>query len=137
MTVTFIPKFDLFLSGSGTTSTKDDWFDIMTGYSPIASGKRLCIGIVTFGSDDKSLTFELRANNIGSSTGTTGTTTLLNITTVPSGDSKDVDMDFFGNIQTLAPITAVSTGVEKLWLRTRSGTNTAGTFYYIFYFTEY
>lgn len=139
MTVSITPKFDLVWSGTGTTSTKDDWFDILSGsgYSAIPSGKQLWLGFASFGSDDKALTFEVRPNTAGQSTGTTGNTTLKSIVTVPSGESRDVDFDFFGNISVLAPVSAASTGVEKLWLRVRSGSVAASTFYYIIYFTDY
>ncbi len=130
---TITPIFELSLIGSGTTATKDDWYDLS---GAIASNSQFWTGFATFISWDKSLTFELRSNNSGQSTGTVGTTQLKAFTSVGQSDSKDVDLYLSGNIITLVPVVP-STGVEKLWLRVRGSSNTISTFDYILHYTSY
>ena len=127
------PLFDLQINNQGTTSTKDDWYAITT----VTSGQQLWLGYATFISEDKNLTFELRANKATKSTGTTADTDLISFQSVQSADSKDTDMYLSGNITQYCPQSTVSTGVEKLWLRVRSGTNTAALFDYIIRYTLY
>ena len=134
-----IPLFELVSLGSGlTTALKDDWFDI-TSYgpnvnTPMPSGRQVWLGFGTLISPDKPLTFEIRRNLPTKSAATPGDTELLAFATVPSGDSKDLDMYFGGAINTLAPSVA-STGVEKVWLRVKSGGAAVGGFDFIFYYT--
>lgn len=128
------PVFDSVFIGSGTTSTKDDWFDIS---GAIDSGTQLWLGYATFVSNDKQLTFELRPNLINESLGQAAKTQLRAFTSVPTGESRDVDLYLGGAVQALAPKIAPSTGVEKLWLRVRSGTQTISTFDYIIYYSVY
>ena len=134
-----IPIFEKAFIASGTTSTKDDWYDLSSygpdANSPIPSGKQLWLGFATFISNDKNLTFELRPNLAAESLGTVAKTQLRTFASVPNGESRDVDMYQGGAIATLAPVTAVSTGVEKLWLRVRSGTNTVATFDVLLFYT--
>jgi hypothetical protein len=133
--------FELNLSGSANTSTKDDWYDLGSlslggGYSPIPSTTQLWLGLFTAFSQDKGLTYELRVNNSGQSTGTTANTHLLGVmASDPSSGSMPCDLYYGGAIQTLAP-TAASTGTEKLWLRVQSGTNTVANFSWFLYFTN-
>ena len=135
------PIFDLAFIGTGVTASKDDWYDLSSygpnANSPIPSGKQLWLGFATFVAEDKNLTFEVRPNIAGQSTGTTGNTQLRGFASVPSGESKDIDFYFNGMLTTLVPMTAISTGVEKLWLRVRSGTNTVSTFDFIMFYALY
>lgn len=129
------PTFDLTFIGGGTYSGgTDQWTDLSDA---IPSGKQLWLGYATLISDDKTLTFELRPNLIGQSTGTVGNTVLRGFASVLAGDSTDLDLFYYGNIITLAPVTAQSTGVEKLWLRIKSGSASSGTWSYIIYYTLY
>ena len=127
--------------GSGQTSTKDDWFDLSSyapnPNSPIPSGKQLWIGYATFISEDKDLIFELRPNISGQSTGTLANTQLRGFTSVPSADSKDVDFYLGGNILTLFPVTGPSSGIEKLWLRVRSSSQTVAVFDFFIHYALY
>lgn len=136
-----IPTFELISFGSGVTATKDDWFDIGTfgpnTFSPIPSGKQLWLGFATFIAEDKQLIFELRPNIAGQSTGTIGNTQLREFISVQAGESGELDMFLGGQIVTLAPVLGGSTGVEKLWLRVRSGTNVVAVWNYILYYTIY
>lgn len=135
-----IPLFDKIIIASGVTSTKDDWFDLGSygpdTITPITSGKQLYLGLATYTAEDKSLTFELRPNLVTKSASNTTDTQLRRSTTLNSApDSKDDDMFFGGEITTLAPTAYVSTGVEKLWVRIKSGTNTVGAWDIILYYT--
>jgi hypothetical protein len=135
------PIFELTLIGSANTATKDDWYDIgslsvPSGDSPIASGAQLWLAYLLLGSQDKALIFELRVNNAGQNTGTAASTTRLAYSaTDPSSGSVTSDIYQRGDIQTLAPV-AMSTGVEKIWLRVQSGTNTVATFNWFLYYTR-
>jgi len=132
-----IPIFEGKISGNGTTSSKDDYFDLgaFGSLSPITSGKQLYLGYLILISQDKNLTFELRSNISGQSTGTTANTDLIGEGACdPTSGSVVVDFYFNGSIVNLAPLVA-STGVEKLWIRTKSGTNTAATWQVFLYYT--
>lgn len=136
-----IPVFDLVCSGSLSASGTDNWVDL-TSYapnanSPIPSGKRIWIGYVTCISQDKNATFELRPNLPGQSSSGTGTTQLRGFASVPAGESRDLDVYYGGAITTLAPVSADSTGVEKLWLRIKSGSSSAATYEFILYYSLY
>ena len=139
---TITPTFDKSFIGTGATSTKDDWFNISASgpdaNSPIPSGQQLWLGYITLISTDKDLVFEIRPNLPTQSTGTTGNTQLRAFQSVAAADgSKELDLYYYGNLLTLAPVGVSSTGVEKLWLRVTSGTNTVANFSYIVRYTLY
>jgi hypothetical protein len=128
------PVFDLTIQASAqATLTKDDWYDL----GVITSGKQIWLGFATFISEDKSLIFELRANKATKSAGNATDTDLVSFSSVPQADSKDVDMYLDGYITTLAPVSTASTGVEKLWLRVRSGSLSTALFNYIIRYSLY
>ena len=135
-----IPVFDLTFMGDGSLNA-ETWVDLSAAApnpnSPIPEGKQIWLGYVTFISNDKTLTFEIRPNLPTKSAGNATDTQLRAFSTVQAGDSKDVDLYYYGSITTLAPVSAPSTGVEKLWLRVKSGSSSAGTFSYIVYYTLY
>lgn len=132
-----IPIFDLVCFGSGTVTT-ETWIDLTSfgpnSNSPIPSGKQLTLGYATFISNDKPLTFQIRPNAATKSAATDADTQLRSFTTVPKEDSKDLDLNYYGNIETLAPVSAVSTGVEKLWLKV-IGKGSIGSFDFILYYS--
>ena len=136
-----IPTFELSCVGSFTGSGTDNWIDIASFApnvnSPIPSGKQIWIAYVTCISQDKSATFELRPNLPTKSAGNTADTQLRGFASVPAGESRDLDVYYGGAITSLAPVSATSTGVEKLWLRIKSGSNSTGTFDFILYYTLY
>lgn len=127
-----IPIFESSFSGTGSVNA-EAWVDI-SGIIP--SGKQIWLGYATFISNDKTLTFEVRPNLPSQSTSGIANTQLRSFVNVPSGESRDVDFYYYGNINTFAP-SAPSTGVEKLWLRVKSGSSSLGTFDYIIYYTLY
>lgn len=135
-----IPIFEKAFMGSGTVNS-ETWIDISAAQpdpnSPIPSGKQLWLGYATFIADDKSLTFEVRPNLPTKNAGNLTDTQLRGFVQVPGGESRDSDFYYYGGIASFAPVTAVSTGVEKLWLRVKSGSSSAGTFSYIVYYTIY
>lgn len=137
MTVSITPVFDKVFFGTVNTATKDDWYDLgtlMGQDSPIAPGKQIWLGFATFYSADKNLTYQLRANNSGQSTGTVANTVLRGFTASdPSAGSVEVDFNNDSNVVLLVPV-AVSTGVEKLWLRAQSGTNTVAAIDYMIWY---
>ena len=122
----FQPLFDLLASGTGSVGT-ETWVAITT----ITSGKQIWLGYATLGAVDKNLQFEIRYNNTGQSTGTTGNTTLIDFSGTSTGTSVDRDFYWYGALQTTS---GTSTGVEKLWLRvTGQGATSAGFEYIIRY----
>jgi hypothetical protein len=139
MTVEIKSEFPSKLFGTHLTASKDDWYDLgalatYPAHSPIPAGKQLWIGYMNVGSQDKSLDYELRVNNPTKSAGNVADTTMIWATSSdPSAGSKMENMTFDGDILTVAPL-AASTGVEKLWLRVASGTNTVASFdWWIYY----
>lgn len=126
--------FDSVLTGTGTTATKDDWFDL-TGAIP--ANTQLWLGYGTCISWDKPLTFEIRVNLAGKSAANVTDTQLKAFTSVPTTESRDTDMYLGGAIATVAPPSSVSTGVERVWLRVRSGSVATATFDYIIYYTTF
>lgn len=141
MAVELKPDFPFKLFNTSLTMTKDDWYDVgsiavIPQHSPIAVGKQLRIGFLNVGSSDKPLDYELRVNKPATSTGTVANTNNLWATASdPSAGSKMEDTDFNGRILTVAPlVTTGCTGVEKLWLRVTSGTNTVASFdWWVYY----
>jgi hypothetical protein len=135
------PVFDLISSGSLTAAGTDNWVDLCSfapnTNSPIPSGKRLYIGYVTCISQDKNATFELRPNLPTKSAANTTDTQLRGFVSVATGESKDLDLYYAGAIASFAPVTADSTGVEKLWLRIKSGSSSSATYEFIFYYALY
>lgn len=136
-----ISTFDKLSSGSVTFSGTEAWFDLMSYLpdqnSPIPVGKRIWVGFITCISYDKNATFELRPNIATKNLGTVGETQLRGFASVPAGDSKDMDMYYGGAILTLAPVVAASTGVEKLWLRIKTGSNASASYEFITYYSLY
>jgi hypothetical protein len=140
-----IPKFDLVANGALTASGTDNWVDLTlllynAGLLPsavIPSGKQLLIGYITCISQDKNATFELRPNKLTKSASNTTDTDLRGFQSVVAGTSEDLDVYYGGAIVSLSPVDGVSTGVEKLWLRCKSGSSSAATYEYIVYCTLY
>jgi hypothetical protein len=136
-----IPAFELSSSGSITVSGTDNWVDILSYLpnqnSPIPNGKQIWIGYVVCISPDKTSTFELRPNLPTKSAGTTVDTQLRGMVTVATGESRELDVYYGGAILSLAPVTAASTGVEKLWVRVKSGSASSATYEFIIYYTLY
>lgn len=136
-----LATFDKLSVGSVTQTGNDVWVDILSygpdTNSPIPAGKRIWIGFLVVISEDKKTTFELRSNLTGQSTPSVGATQLRGFVAVPEGESREIDLFYNGAIISLAPVTTDSTGVEKLWLRMRSQTQTSSTFDFIFYYTDY
>lgn len=136
-----ISTFELSCVGSVTVSGTDNWIDIASygpnANSPIPSSKQMWIAYVTCISPDKSATFELRPNLPTKSLGNASDTQLRGFVAVPGGESRDLDVYYGGAITSLAPVTAQSSGVEKTWLRIRSGSNSSATFEFILYYTLY
>lgn len=126
------PTFELVFLGSGSAGS-EAWVDL----GVIPTGKQLWLGLATFISDDKAIAFEVRPNIPGQSAGDVANTQLRAMTSVPTGESRDIDFFFGGQVLAVAPVTAASTGVEKLWIRLRSKSNATGTFSYILFYTLY
>jgi hypothetical protein len=134
-----IPVYDLVSLGDGTCGTTT-WIDL-TSFgpdvnSPIPSGKQLWLGYATFISPDKPLKFSIRPNLATKALGTDAETQLRSFTSVLKEDSKDVDLNYYGGITTLAPVSAQSTGVEKLWLKVE-GVGVVADFSFLLYYALY
>jgi hypothetical protein len=124
--------FDKTLEGSGTTSSKDDWFSVAT----IPSGKQYWVAFISFACWDKQLSFEIRANKPTKSAGNVTDTDKLEYVAVPVG-GEVLDLYKNGIVKPrTCPIAANSTGVEKLWIRAQSPTNAAAVFDYFIDYSE-
>jgi hypothetical protein len=121
------PIFELTLSGS-LSGNLEVWVDL----GVIPTGKQIFLGYATYISEDKTAQFETRTNNTGQSTGTTVNTALLDWTSMPAGTGVDRDFYQGGNINVLS---VVGTGVEHMWLRIKSGSNSSGAYDYIIRYT--
>lgn len=136
-----VPVFELTCAGTVTVSGTDNWVDLTSfgpnANSPIPNGKQIWIAYITCISQDKSATFELRPNLHTKSLANITETQLRGFAAVPTGESRDLDVYYNGAIQSLAPVSATSTGVEKLWLRIKSGSASTATFEFILYYTLY
>ena len=131
-----IPPFDLVSIGSGTV-TSETWVELTAGdIAPIPVGKQLLIGYLVLISQDKPLKFQVKPNLPTKALGTDAETQLRAFASVGKEDSKDVDLSYYGEIVTLAPVSAVSTGVEKLWMKV-TGVGASGAFDWIMYYTLY
>ena len=116
--------------GNATTGY-EQWINLAT----IPTGSKMWIGNARYTSPDKSITFELRTNTATNSVGTLAATSLLNSVAV-SAKSGNLLVDLYKNGR--LHIASVSgTGVECLWLRLVSKSNTAGSYLFnINYTTE-
>lgn len=135
-----IPIFEKLSAGSVTLSGADIWVDLLSfgpdSNSPVPVGKQIWIGFITCICVDKSAQFSLRPNLAGLSVGDVASTTLRGFTNVATGESADMDLYWNGAILTVSPL-AVSTGVEKLWLRIKSGSSSTATYEFITYYSVY
>ena len=129
------PVFELMATGSGSTATKDDWFNLSSYGLSIPNGSKLWLGYMTVIAGTKSLSFQLRRNLPGESLGTEAKTELIGFSNVDAGLSAFVDLYLYGSIVTMAP--TVARTVENLWLRITSGTQTVSTWDYMTYYTVY
>ena len=119
--------FNLIIQGT-TSMTNELWVDL----GVIPTGTQIMLGYATYTPDGKTITFDLRSNTAGNSTGTTGTTTLHDRVTVR--DLNNTNRDYYQNGRLLT-ITVNSTGVEKLWLRLTSKSNASADSYWWIYYT--
>lgn len=119
--------FDQTVSGpppGGSTVGASLWVDM----GAITTGKKHWFGSMRLTSPDKSITFELRSNTAGQSTGSTGTTTLHYAASVaPKNGTVMKDLYTKGRLHIA---TAVGTGTEHWWLRLTSKSGSAGSYLY-------
>ena len=121
------PIFDTVISGNGTVNS-----DIWVNLCAVPTGKAILLGYSTYISEDKNILVETRSNLSTKSAGTLVDTVLHDDTGVTTGACVDRDFYQFGYVNTL---TAVGTGVERLWLHIRSQNAAAGAFDYIIRYT--
>jgi hypothetical protein len=95
--------------------------------SAIPTAYKIWLGQGQYSSPDKSITFEIRGNITGQSTGADAQTTLLYASTVGTRSGLvAVDMYKSG---TLHVASVLGTGVEKVWLKLKSKSGTLGSWY--------
>ena len=82
--------------------------------------------------DGKTLTFELRSNTAGNSTGATNTTVIHD--RIACKDITSVDRDYYKNGRIVTQ-TVISTGVEHFWLRMTSKSSVVADGYWWIYYT--
>lgn len=136
-----VPTFDLMSICSGNINS-EVWVDITACApdinSPIPSGIQLMMGYAICIANDKALKFEIRPNLPTKSAGTLADTQLRGYASISAaGESKEIDLTYGGDILSLAPVSAPSTGVEKLWLRITSGTNSSATWEFMMFYSKY
>lgn len=125
------PIFDTIRSATGSAQ-QEAWADL----GVIPAGKQWLLGpLNTFIAQDKDLQFELRVNKATKSAGTVADTEFLDGFAAQAPNGVDRDLYWFGAIATLAPL-VVSTGVEHLWLRVTSKSNTAGAYTWVIRYLE-
>lgn len=111
------------------TLTTEAWVQI----AAIPTGSRLWLGNARLTSPDKSLSFNFRTNNIGSSSGTLNTTSSLYSASVSSTKGTvNVDMYKSGRLHIA---TVVGTGSEKLWLYIKGKGGSQASYLYDVYWT--
>lgn len=124
--------FDLSINGpppgDATVGTLH-WIDL--GVIPI--GKRLFFGSTQYLSPDKSITFELRTNNLNESTGADSTTKLLASASV-SIRAGLVTSDLYRKGR-LHIVTVLGTGTERCWLKLKSKSGSAGSYMFTINYT--
>jgi hypothetical protein len=126
-------SFTLYLIGPppGTaTAGADLWIDF--GVIPV--GYKVWIGKAQYTSPYKSITFELRTNLAGKSTGTLANTKILDTYAV-APKSGTLTRDLYKN-GLLHITTVLGTGVEHWWLHLTTKTATAGAYYYSVYYAK-
>lgn len=127
-----IAIFDISITGpppgTATVSTSQ-WIDL--GVIPI--GFKIWFGKGYYTSPDKSITFEIRTNTIGNSTGSDGTTSLLASTAV-SPRSGNLFADYYRKGR-LHIVSVTGTGTEHFWLKLKSKTSAAGSYLFTIYYT--
>ena len=106
------------------TCGTNEWIDL----GVIPTGKYIRFGSAQYGSPDKSITFEVRTNIVGQSTGTDANTLLL-ASSVASTRTGLLNVDYYKS-NTLNIKTVISTGVEHFWIRLKSKTATATSYMY-------
>lgn len=114
--------------GNATTGA-DQWINL----GIIPNGQRFWFGAAQYTSPDKSITFELRTNLPGQSAATlTATQLLSSASATPKSGTLKVDLYKGG---TLHIVSSYGMGSEKIWLRLKSKTSTAGSYLYALYYT--
>ena len=121
--------FDLINQGVTIHTSSDIWLDL--GLIPL--GSKFMIGYADFTADGKNITFDLRSNILGESTGTIAKTILSGRATVRDGTIYSGDWYRNGRLSTC---TVISTGIEHFWLRISSKTNNAADAYWWIYYTS-
>lgn len=104
--------FDLSKAGTGSVATSL-WVDL----GVIPSGYKMQFGVCYLGSPTKSITFNIRTNNLTKSLGnTTDTTSIASYSVGTRTKPNPYALDLYKN-GSLNKCTVVGTGVEKLWLQ--------------------
>lgn len=119
--------FDLNLFGpppGDLTVAKNHWIDL----GLIPTGQIVWFGNALFTSPDKSITFQLRTNEVGESAGTDGKTDLLGYGTVNA--KKGILLKDFFRRGRLHIATIVGGGTEHFWLRLKSRKAALGAYLY-------
>lgn len=101
----------------------------------IPTGKYLWYGTGQYASPDKSVSFELRTNKTGLSTGTDLDTVAIaaSASVTPKSGQKTVDYYQSGRLTTKS---VVGTGVENMWLKLKSTSGSLGSVLYSINFTS-
>ena len=120
--------FDKIFQGLSTFSSSPVWIEL----GVIPSGTKIMFGYGDYTPDGKNITFDLRSNISGQSTGTDANTTLHGRITVKDGNNGSADYYRNGRVSTL---TVQSTGIEKVWMKVSSKTNGSADAYWWIYYT--
>jgi hypothetical protein len=110
------------ITKSGTYGSAD-YIDF--GIIPV--GYQIWFGVCQIASPDKSGTFEIRTNKTSKNLGNDTDTTILG--SISAGTrSGTVNLDLYKN-ETLHIVSVVGTGIEKIWVKAKSKTSSAGSYY--------
>lgn len=113
-----------------TTIGANTWINL----GSVPTGFRIKFGTGQYASPDKASTFEIRTNNTGASAGTDAATALLaSISASPRSGTVTADYYKSGTLNT---VTVLGTGVERFWLRIKSKSSTAGSYFFSINYTS-
>jgi hypothetical protein len=95
----------------------------------IPSGQKTWFGAGQFASPDKTSTFELRTNIASQGSGSDANTLILGAINA-GARSGTVTKDFYKN-GSLHTVSALGSGVERIWLKIKSKTAASGSYYFL------
>lgn len=112
---------------SNITKSGDYGSSSYIDFGLIPVGYKIWLGLCQFASSDKSGTFEIRTNKVGTSAGNDTDTTLIG--SISAGPrSGTVNLDLYKNAS-LHTVSVIGSGTEKIWVKAKSKSGALGAYY--------